>query len=223
MGHLPTVGQAIKETTKSILERNRAASFHNIESFPPTFKNRARSPSETNLQPIHPPEFLSLNASKTINSNEASPKSEHTFRSNHSEKSLSTLTLKKTTVGALKRARAEVKRSFLPSTPETALEVSKNYISNAKIDWVGLKCTFEYDSRFVEIFHSPTGCLDELKRKIYLKFGESAISHLVIKFKDEKADLITIVFDEDLNIALNDYNTKELFLFDDPETKLSWT
>jgi hypothetical protein len=48
--------------------------------------------------------------------------------------------------------------------------------------------------------------------KVRQKFGVSG--SLLLRFKDEDNELITMVSDEDLMVAIEEYKVKEFFIFD---------
>lgn len=63
---------------------------------------------------------------------------------------------------------------------------------------------------------------EELMSRIHAKFGTAPSMPLVIKFNDGDGDMITMVKQEDFDIALFDFSVTELYLFDDPTVKLKW-
>jgi hypothetical protein len=80
------------------------------------------------------------------------------------------------------------------------------------------KCTFK-DVRLIELPPDEL-TLNNLQKAIEKKFG--AIFNLVLRFQDVEGDLITVVTQEDLDIAIKDFEASEFVLFDEPDTVMSW-
>jgi len=64
--------------------------------------------------------------------------------------------------------------------------------------------------------------LSEVLQKIKLNFALEEDSPIIIRFKDNEEEFLTIVKQEDLDIALIDFKTKELYLYEESFTKLNW-
>eukprot|EP01117_Protostelium_nocturnum_P016255 TRINITY_DN6390_c0_g1_i2.p1 TRINITY_DN6390_c0_g1~~TRINITY_DN6390_c0_g1_i2.p1 ORF type:complete len:333 (+),score=115.23 TRINITY_DN6390_c0_g1_i2:364-1362(+) len=112
----------------------------------------------------------------------------------------------------LKAAKRDKKRRVLPEQP-TDEETHMNKV---------LKCAYKKDERFIKLKLSEdflTVFLSDLERFVEDKFGEK---NLVVKYKDDEGDFITIVNKEDLDIAILDFNVDTFHLFDEPDTIISW-
>ena len=78
---------------------------------------------------------------------------------------------------------------------------------------IRLKCTYT-DTRFVEL-SADTITLEELQASIRKKFLRDAIQpNLLVRFKDPDGHIVTVVCDEDLQAAIQEFKITDLYLFD---------
>jgi len=62
---------------------------------------------------------------------------------------------------------------------------------------IRVKCRYGNDTRLLEITNNIT--FDELQRKVFEKFGNNTLQ---LQYKDEDGDLVKMVSQGDLNLAL---------------------
>lgn len=113
-------------------------------------------------------------------------------------------------------------RKSLPSSPNLLASASLSAkplpqpVNSAQMK--RFKCNFK-DVRLIEVPMDAI-TLENITDSIERKFG--SIFHLVLRYKDSEGDLVTIVTQEDVDIAVKDFEISELFLSDDPDAVMSW-
>ncbi|PRP83849.1 calmodulin-binding protein [Planoprotostelium fungivorum] len=110
-------------------------------------------------------------------------------------------------MGQLRRATRDRKRRLSHEPPQRDDHLYQTFSCHYK------------DKRYVRLLShkDKTVSLLDLNQFIEEKFG---ISNLIIRYKDDENDLITIVKQEDLDIAILDFRVESFFLFCEPETIL---